>query len=124
MIDLFKSLFNSPEAEKDPSAWAARYVAHLGLGVIATVILIAFLPLRWALSVAVLGYVAWGTLQYRNVPSETRTKALRWDGVLDLTAWTSGVLIVATLATGDIGGVVLVVIAAVIAIAAGVSKRS
>lgn len=123
MIQLIKSLFATPGAESDPSSWATRYVAHLGLGVATTVVLIALLPVKYALSVAVLGYVLWEATQYRAAPPEARTTALAWDSVLDMTAWSSGVLIVGSLVTGDVGGAVLAVAGSVVAACVGVNKR-
>lgn len=32
MIRLLRSIYATPEAERDPAAWATRFMAHLGLG--------------------------------------------------------------------------------------------
>lgn len=124
MIQLIKSLFASPEAETDPSAWATRFVAHFGLGVAATTILALLLPLTYALGLSMIAYTLWEAAQYHHAPPAARTTALRWDGLLDLAAWSCGAFVVGMLAQGAILNAVMFVGAGAAVLASGVWSRS
>lgn len=124
MLELIKSLFDTPEAESDPAAWATRFVAHFGLGVAITTILALLLPLSYALGLSMVGYTVWEAAQYRVAPPAARSKALRWDGVLDLAAWSCGAFVVGMLAQGAILNAVMFVGAGAAVLASGVWSRS
>lgn len=80
MIRLLRALFASPEAERDPAAWATRFAAHLGLGCIAWLVLAGIIGPGWASGLLAGGYSAWEALQW---PGGRR---MAWDGALDCVA--------------------------------------
>ena len=84
MIRLLRTLYATPEAERDPAAWATRFAAHLGLGAVLWLVLAGVIGPGWASGILAAGYAAFEALQW---PGGRR---MAWDGLLDCVAfWTA-----------------------------------
>ena len=117
MIALLRALFATPEAERDPEAWATRYAAHFGIGCIGWLLLVRFTgPWGAACAVAAL-YAAWEALQW---PGGWRMAA---DGVLDWCAVTLGLCALTAVWMHDIPAALGFGLAAVVVALAGIEKR-
>ena len=105
MLDFIKDLLRSPEAQRDPGAWAATLLAHAmicnGLA--------AFLP--WWVVVA--GYALWEGVQWRKYGADA------WDCLLDWSGASLGVCVAAMSYPGKQGAV----LALVVVLLVGVRKR-
>ena len=105
MLDFIKDLLRSPEAQREPAAWAATLLAHAmicnGLA--------AFLP--WWVVVA--GYALWEGVQWRKYGADA------WDCLLDWSGASLGVCVALMAYPGKQGAVV----ALVVVLLAGVRKR-
>lgn len=80
MIRLLRALFATPEAERDPAAWATRFMAHLGLGSCLWLVLAGVTGPGWASGILGAGYAAWEIAQW---PGGRR---MAFDGLLDCVA--------------------------------------
>lgn len=106
MIPLIRSLFASPEAERDPTAWATRYAAHVGVGA-ALWSATAWALGPWAVALVAALAVVWEAAQWQG------GKPALWDGVLDAT----GMIFGALMFVPSVG------LAAAVVLAAGVKAR-
>lgn len=84
MIRLLIALYGSPDAERDPEAWATRFMAHLGLGVVLWLILSGIIGPTWAAGICGVIYAAFEILQW---PGGRR---MAFDGIVDSVAFWTG----------------------------------
>lgn len=99
----------TPDAQRDPYAWAAVLVAHAGLGCAGWVLI------GWW---AVLVY-----LTFEAVQAVAARQALWWDSVLDACAFAIGAALMAAGWAQDTGLAVLAIVAIAIIAAAGAAAR-
>lgn len=105
MIGFIKDMLRSPEAQREPGAWAATLLAHAMI----CCGLAAFLP--WWVVVA--GYALWEGVQWRKYGSDL------WDGLLDWSGASLGVCVAVMSYPGKQGAV----LALVVVLLVGVRKR-
>lgn len=90
MIRLLRALFATPEAERDPAAWATRLFAHIGVGLIGWAFFLPALgPWGAVLSVSIL-YTIWEAGQWPGSPR------MLWDALLDWSVVILSLLLVAS----------------------------
>lgn len=118
MIRLIRSLFATPEAERDPSAWASRLFAHMGVGLVGWVFFALPLGPWGAVAAVALLYAIWETGQ------SPRSWRMAWDGALDWCAVVVAVTAAASIWDHSTAGVIGCGATAVIICAAGVWRRS
>lgn len=80
---LLRALHASPAAERDPEAWATRFMAHTGLGCVLWLVLVGLVGSGWASAIAAAGYAGWEAWQW---PGGAR---MAFDGLLDWVAFAS-----------------------------------
>lgn len=105
MIGFIKDLLRSPEAQREPGAWAATLLAHAMI----CCGLAAFLPGL----VVVAGYALWEGVQWRKYGADA------WDCLLDWSGASLGVCVAAMSYPGKQGAV----LALVVVLAVGVQRR-
>lgn len=116
MIRLLRALFASPEAERDPEAWALRLAAHAGVGA-ALWLLLAWTGPAWATGLVAAALGAWEAVQWQG------GRRMAFDGLLD---WLGGVIPAVALYAvwhHQTAAAVGCGIAMLIVMAAGVEKR-
>lgn len=118
MIRLIRALFATPEAERDPAAWATRYAAHVGVGAALWLIVQVWAdPFPATAAVAAL-MAAWEVAQWRG------GARMAWDGLLDWCGVTLAAAALWAVADGQIGWAAFSGAAVVATLAAGVWRRT
>ena len=118
MMALLRALYASPEAERDPEAWATRFAAHFGLGCLGWLLLVRFTGPQSAAVAVCLAYLAWEALQW---PGGLRMAA---DGVLDWCAVTLGVCALAAVWMHDAPAALGFGLATIVVALAGIERRT
>lgn len=116
MIGLLRALFASPEAERDPEAWALRLAAHAGLGA-ALWLLLAWTGPAWATGLVGAALGAWEAVQWQG------GRRMAFDGLLDLMAGVIPAVGLYAVAHHQTAAAVGCGFALVAVMAAGVGKR-
>lgn len=118
MMALLRALFTTPEAERDPEAWATRFAAHFGLGCALWLVLVRFAGPWGATGGVALLYAAWEIAQW---PGGWRMAA---DGVLDWCAVSIGVCALAYVWDRDAAAALGCGLAAAVVALAGIERRT
>lgn len=116
MIRLLRALFASPEAERDPEAWALRLAAHAGVGA-ALWLLLAWAGPAWATGLVAATLGAWEAWQWQG------GRRMAFDGLLDLMAGVIPAVGLYAVAHHQTAAAVGCGLAALAVVAAGVWRR-